>query len=247
MLVIRSLWMKRIALVTTMLLVTGLAQATPLLNGSFELTNATVTSQFPNVSISNWTNGGTNGDAIVLPSWFSAGFLFPGVTFDGPVTASSPDGGNFVFSDGNFMNSAITQNIIGLTPSATYALTFYQALAQDKEIFTVPGSVTGYWNVSLGASSLRSPVMFANGSISGPGSAVWSPWKQQTMLFTATSATQLLSFLSVGTGDPPLVLLDGVKLTKVPEPTTLWLVCGAGLALGRFYRQTRWKQLTGHA
>ena len=49
------------------------------------------------------------------------------------MTQTSPDGGNFVFSDGDFMNSAITQTLTGLTPNTTYQLNFWQALAQDKE------------------------------------------------------------------------------------------------------------------
>lgn len=237
--------MKRIAIATTLLLATGLAQAIPVLNGSFELTTATITSNFPSVTVNNWSNGGTNGDAIVLPSWFSTNTLFPGVGFDGPVTQSSPDGGNFVFSDGNFHNSPITQTLNGLTPNAIYRLTFWQALAQDLEPnITVPGIVTGNWQVTLGV-TLNSTLMRANGTNAGPGSATWSPWALQTMLFTPSNASQILSFLSFGTGDPPLVLLDGVSLTQVPEPSAFWLLSSAGLALGGLYRRTRWQQLTG--
>ena len=48
---------------------------------------------------------------------------------------SSPDGGNFILSDGNFMNSPINQTITGLNPGNTYLLTFYQALIQDVQPF----------------------------------------------------------------------------------------------------------------
>lgn len=245
--------MKRIALATALLLAGGLAQANLVQNGSFELTNATTTSAIiGGIVVNNWSHttpfSPITGEAIVLPSWFTNGFLFPNVTFDGPVTQSSPDGGNFIFSDGDFVNSPITQTLTGLTPSATYELTFLQALAQDKEPnVTIPGFVTGYWQVSLGSGTLNSATMFANGSISGPGSAIWSPWKQETMLFTALNATEVLSFLSVGTGAPPLVLLDGVSLTEVPVPGAFWLFSSAGLALGGLYRRTRWQELTARS
>ena len=90
-------------------------------------------------------------------------------------------------------------------------------------------------------------MMNANGSIAGPGSAVWSPWKLETMLFTPQNATEVLSFLSVGTGDPPLVLLDGVSLTPVPAPGALGMLSSACLALGGVYRRTRWRKLNGQA
>ena len=244
--------MKRIALATALSLVGGLAQANLVQNGSFELTNATTTSAINGgIVVNNWSHTpafpNLTGEAIVLPSWFTNGYLtVPTVTFDGPVTQSSPDGGNFIFSDGDFMNTAITQTITGLTPNATYQLTFLQALAQDKEPnVTIPGFVTGYWQATLGSSTLNSTLMKANGSIAGPGSAVWSPWALETMVFTPQNATEVLSFLSVGTGDPPLVLIDGVSLTEVPVPGAFWLFSSAGLALGGLYRRTRWQQLTG--
>jgi len=244
--------MKQIMTTALLVLGCGVAEANLVQNGSFELTTATTTSQFiaSGVVVNNWTNGGSAGEAIVLPSWFTNGYLtVPTVTFDGPVTQSSPDGGNFVFSDGDFMNTPITQTVTGLIPTQAYQVTFWQALAQDKEPnVTTPGNVSGYWRVSLGSSILNSPMMFANGSISGPGSAVWSPWKQQTMVFTAQNASEVLSFFSVGTGDPPLVLLDGITLNladsgTVPTPGSLGLLASACVGLGAFYRRTRWRQL----
>jgi hypothetical protein len=228
---------------------TSLAQANLVLNGSFEQTSATTTSQFLSVTVNNWANSNTAGEAIVLPSWFTNGCLFSApcnansVTFAAPVTQTSPDGGNFVFSDGNFMNSAIKQTLTGLTPSTTYQLSFWQALSQDKELnITIPGPVTGYWQVTLGSSTLNSQLMQADGS-----TQTWSPWKQETMFFTAQNATEVLSFLSVGTGDPPLVLLDGVSMVAVPAPGAFALMSSAVALLGGIYRRTRWRQLTGKA
>ena len=195
-------------------------------NGSFEISTSSTTTQFLSAGVSNWTNSDI-GEALVFPSWFTNGYLFPGVGFAGPVPQFSPDGGNFVFSDGDYHNSAIQQTIGGLTPGNTYNLSFYQGLAQDTEAnVTVPGPVSGRWQVSLGASTQFSPMMFGNGTTN-----TISPWAQQTMSFTATSATEVLSFLSIGTGDPPLVLLDGIHLdASAPEPASIWL-SGIGAAL----------------
>ncbi|MGH6911978.1 MAG: PEPxxWA-CTERM sorting domain-containing protein, partial [Phenylobacterium sp.] len=59
--------------------------------------------------------------------------------------------------------------------------------------------------------------------------------------FTATSNSQLLTFLSVGTpsGLPPIALLDGVSLTMVPEPST-WAMMLLGFGgIGAMIRRRR--------
>ncbi len=224
------------------LMATGLlavsANANIVLNGSFENTNVLTTSSFLG-NVIDWSNSNI-GEAIVFPSWYSSGIIFPpNVGVAGPLPQFSPDGGNFVFSDGNFMNSAITQTLTGLTPGASYELSFYQALVQDVELFvTIPGPVTGFWQVSLGSNVLNSALMKGDGS-----TLTISPWAQQTMVFTAQNATEVLSFLSVGTGDPPLVLLDGVDMRELPEPGTLGLLALSALAFGAVYRRTRWQRI----
>ena len=55
------------------------------------------------------------------------------------------------------------------------------------------------------------------------------PWSLETMTFQATSASQVLTFLAMGTpaGEPPIDLLDGMSLSA-PEPGTIVLL-GSGL------------------
>ena len=96
------------------------------------------------------------------------------------------------------------------------------------------GATTEKWQVSFGSNTQNSTLMnnLSHGSVG---------WNQQSLTFTAQSATDVLSFVAVGTpnGVPPFVLLDGVTVSATPEPATFALI-GLGLIglpmLGRFRR-----------
>lgn len=207
------------------------AHANLVANGSFETVTASNTDYFYLAGVSNWSNSDI-GETLVTPSF--TGILFPGVGLAGAFPANSPDGGNFVLSDGDYHNSPIVQTINGLTPGNQYKLSFYQALAQDTEIFTTPGPVRGQWQVNFGGDVQMSALMSGNGA-----TLTFSPWATQSMSFTAHTATQVLSFLSVGAGDPPMVGLDGVNIAAVPEPDAVWLLGIGGLLLGWRLRARR--------
>ena len=91
-----------------------------------------------------------------------------------------------------------------------------------------------------GGTAPSSASMSANGAGPNP---TWSPWAVQSMAFTATSSTQILRFYAIGTGLPPYLMLDGVRLEQIPEPSTLALVFASMLGSIAVYRNTRWKQL----
>jgi hypothetical protein len=175
-------------------------------NGSFEISTATTTTQFQSAGVADWTNSNT-GEALVFPSWYTNGYLFPNVGLAGNFPQTSPDGGNFVFSDSDFMTSPIQQTVNGLTVGDIYTLSFYDALDQDTQ-------------------AQNTSTMSANGAL-----GTFTNWSLQTMSFKATSVSQVLSFFAVGVGDPPLAMLDGVSLedTTAPEPAAIALVAG-GLA-----------------
>lgn len=208
------------------------ASANMVANGSFENVTTSSTNYFYLSGVANWSNSDI-GETLVTPSWWYTNTLFPNVGLAGPFPQTSPDGGNFVLSDADYHNSPIVQTISGFTPGNQYQLTFYQALAQDTEPnITTPGPVTANWHVTLGGDTQLTPMMYADGS-----TLSFSPWKLQTMTFTAHFATQTLSFMSMGTGDPPMAGLDGVSIIAVPEPGTVWLLSAGGLLLG-----WKWKQ-----
>lgn len=135
---------------------------------------------------------------------------------------ASPNGGNFFGGDGDSTIAApISQLVTGLTVGEQYTLSFYQAAVQQMGF---DGATTERWRVSFGGDTQLSTLM--NNDNHGK-----VDWNQQTMTFTASATSQVLSFLAVGTpnGLPPFVLLDGVSMVSaVPEPVSLSLFA-AGL------------------
>ena len=140
----------------------------------------------------------------------------------GPVP-SSPGGGSFVALDGEQaagVQGGISQTISGLTAGDMYSLSFDWGAGQVQ---SRTGMTTEQFQVSLGSQSFLTPV------VTNP-SGGFTGWMSKTFTFTATSGSELLSFLSIGTpsGLPPIATLDDVSLTQVPEPVSIALL-GAGL------------------
>ncbi|MBC7505265.1 MAG: PEPxxWA-CTERM sorting domain-containing protein [Sandarakinorhabdus sp.] len=200
-------------------LASGAQAANLVVNGSFDA-NATATKIGFNGNVTGWSGGG--GLTFLSPPG-SADDGAQYLAIYGPIAATSPDGGNFILADGdpNYAG-AFSQTIGGLTLGKDYVVKFYQAAGQQLG-FT--GPTTERWSVSFGAETQLSTMY------SLPQAAV-GPWMAQTMTFKATSASQVLTFLAVGTpnGAPPISLLDGVSLSAVPEAST-WamLITGFGL------------------
>jgi MYXO-CTERM domain-containing protein len=227
------------------------ARANLVQNGGFEdLTGAP--NQFIGYGVSElvgWSYGAApHPNAAVYT--FAGANSFPGAHQTGPGFfplygpgtgynngfSASPAGGNFLASDGEpLFQGAINQTITGLTPGDTYVLHFVWAGNQFLDSTSQPyhGNLTIDWQVSLGAETLTTPVVtYVAHDFTG--------WMTQTFAYTATSSSELLSFLAQGgpNGLPPTALLDGVSLTA-PEPAS-WSVMIMGLVgLGALVRRHR--------
>ncbi len=201
-------------------------------NGSFENTvgYGSTGSIVTNTSLPGWqisgcqaqcTNGPNNVYAFLLePNYTTAGTYVPEYnalfTFNGGGPGVSADGGNAYSANSNFQVGTLSQTISGLNVGDTYQLSFYQAAA---EISGQSDTTASSWQVSLGSQTQNSASMVTqNGS--------YSNWVQDTLDFTATSTSEVLSFLATTNSYPPFLLLDGVSLTQVPvpEPASIALV-----------------------
>ncbi len=214
-------------------------------NGGFESTLVNASSQFgdayPSQQVTNWSTAGYNwvyrsGEADTV----GGNGVFGNVSLWGPgngtangLTASSPNGGNFLASDPSFETDAIRQTINGLTVGKTYQLSFYWAGAQQ---FGFDGETTEGWDVSLGAET------HSTGEVSNANHG-FTGWTLANMTFTATDASETLSFLAKGGPSgtqPPFALLDGVSLKGgAPEPA-VWsmIIMGFG-GIGAMVRRRR--------
>jgi hypothetical protein len=208
------------------------ARAAPLVvNGGFEATSLSASYEMTMSNVTGWSTTGYNflyfpGTATTTGAHapqFDQQIKLWGTNASGVsngLPASSPDGGNFIAADGAYGTAPITQTINGLSPGARYKVSFYWAGAQQTGY---TGATTEQWKVSLGNATQSTAV------VSNP-SRGFSGWLSQSFTYTATSASEVLSFLAVGTpsGQPPFSLLDGVSVTAVPEPAS-WIMLLMGL------------------
>ncbi len=208
------------------------AQASLVFNGSFEETTSGAGQMDYNTNATDWATTGYNfifssGSADttgVTGQYGNLQLWGPGNGSANGLPASSPDGGNYIGADGAFDAGAITQTITGLAVGDEYTVGFWWAAAQQ---YTFSGATTELWQVSLGSQE-QSTTVWDNPSHG------FSGWMYQTFNYTASSTSEVLSFLAVGTptspSEPPFVLLDGVSLEASPEPGTFVLMLG-GLGL----------------
>ena len=217
------------------------AQAANLVvNGGFEATTNGKGQLGFNTNATGWTNvngytflytpgtvdsSGANGESGNVSMWG---------TNNGGLNAipNGPTGGNFIAFDGGYKVTPLQQTIIGLVVGQKYDLGFDWGAAQQ---FGYTGATTDQWQVSLG-NETHSTAIIANASHG------FSGWVHQNFTFTATGASEVLSFLAIGTpnGVPPFALLDGVTLAAaVPEPSTWALMLGGVAVIGFIARRRR--------
>ena len=225
--------MKYLTLACVSALSCSAANATEFVhNGGFEnVTGITRSSEFGashiGQAVDDWTSANSNAFNLVF---FSANENVDADTRFSEhgqylwSSPASPTGGKFVALDGDVnARGALTQMINGLTIGRTYTLSFDWAAGQYADR---SGATTEKLQVQLGSDS------FTTTTLNTPNHGFLG-WYSVTHTFTASSTSELLSFLSIGTpsGMPPVALLDSVSLQgPVPEPAS-WAMFIAGFGL----------------
>lgn len=220
----------------TQLIQNGNFTLTPLSAGGFICQNGSGVGSTCTSNLTDWTaTCSINGCAGTSTP---GSLLFAGPTdvvvtaFNGgnglyPTIVDPPTGGNILAVDGDSQyNQTISQTITGLTKGDHYQLTFYQGAAQQSGL---SGATTEQWEVTFGSSGTQYSTLMNNASKGVVG------WNLVTMNFTATAASEVLSFLSLGTpgGEPPVVLLADVSMFDIPEPGSFALLGLGGLLMLR--------------
>jgi hypothetical protein len=238
--------LKSVVAAAIALTVANVSHATNLVqNGGFEQTTLNgsygIGSLYSANNATGWTTSGYNfvyqsgtADSTGADGEYGNMKLWgPANGANNGLTASSPSGGNFLAADGAYQTEAISQLISGLTIGQQYKVSFDWAGAQQ---YGYNGETTENWTVSLGNQSFTTATVDnANHGFTG--------WQSASYIFTATNATETLSFLAHGTpnGEPPFSLLDGVSMAAVPEPAS-WamMIVGFGAVGGamRFRKRT---------
>ena len=129
----------------------------------------------------------------------------------GPLGANDPN--NFLIADGDYHKTAIYQTINNLIVGDHYTVDFDWGAGQWSKN---TGATTEQWQVALGNSIGYTSIFSLN-------SKSFSGWMPASITFTATSTSEALSFLALGTpaGMPPMLLLDDVQMYDTPEPAAL--------------------------
>ncbi len=183
---------------------------------------------------------GVPGISTTPPNW-TASTESPDLTSPGGITDSgfiyansapaSPNGGTFVIVEASTAAvEGFSQTITGLTPGASYKITFFQsqvALTTTGAPLTALFTDPSQWSVSFSGTTILSPLE----SFTGLGTQTWTPVSLAG--FTAGSDSEVLEFTSVlPVGSTQAYLgIDGIEVQQIPDPSSLALLAFTSLGL----------------
>jgi hypothetical protein len=207
-----------------------------------DITNWTIGSNGPNTFVSYFNNSNATGATgpgpyLPLPTSYNDVSTVPGDVLAPGASQTDADGGYFVALDGDNSGTQVymQQTINGLTTGDKYDLSFLWGGIQLGGGYSSP--TTESLQVSLGAETHSTAVV-------SECSQCFSGWFSEQIQFTATGPSEVLQFLSVGNGVPPMALIDGVSLTGagaggVPEPATWAMMLLGVVGLGAVAHRRR--------
>lgn len=215
---------------------TGSSQS--VANSSFEDNNYTSTGS----SITNdpgiidaWTVSST-GQAIISTTASGTGLVPP---------QTAVNGENF-FSIANIdagpNTITLSQTISGLVVGQQYQISFYDSIAVYCDDESLASSS---WKVSLGSESFQKSSSLAGTPESALEDGQWNyniyPWQHSVFTYTAQSASELMSFVGIASGDPIQIYLDNIVISEVPEPSSIAIAAVVVIlaVAGRFYPRRR--------
>jgi hypothetical protein len=226
-----------------------------LTNGNFDTPpgGSTVSTQFGSdgyAAMPGWTVSAVNGSTPFDLWWVAATASSASARTQygnsGQELVSSfpgADGANpyFVSLDGDSNSSGtLAQTVAGLTIGDHYQLSFDWAATQMTTASHNPYTIGVAFN--LGGAALTGITGAPTTSVYSGAYGSSSAWSTVTFDFTASSASEILSFLAYGTpvGGPPVALLDNVSLEDIPEPSGIAAVgIAAMLGVVTWRRRTR--------
>jgi hypothetical protein len=205
----------------------GSAHATQLVvNGNFTGLSNGVGQFDQHTTVTGWSGNGGYNYVFTNANQPSPGY-YGGLTLwdqanggaNGWNGKTESGAGNFAALDGDFETAAISQNITGLTSGKTYNLTFNYAFGQQQGF---SGATVQSLAANIGGTSWDSgDFNVANHGFTG--------WQSADVRFTASSTSEVLSFLATGNLPvPPFALVSTVSVA-VPELST-WALMLAGFA-----------------
>jgi hypothetical protein len=163
---------------------------------------------------------------------------------------------NYLEIDGDpTWGAPVSTEMTGLTPGDAYTLTFYQASNEEDGskkayvdqwlVYAIPNATQGvYMCPESYCTTMANPdpndLIYTSDGMNNAG-GVSTPWVQETTYFTATSATEVLEFVTEATGSagfaPPLLDLALVTTTQGTPEAGTWVLTLAGL--GAVFAATR--------
>ena len=233
---------KRVAIFVSFISMSCVAQASLIVNGSFEQVifedGSQSHGQVKNTNLADFQHKNKGWDIFeVIPGWFTS--VGNGIEIQKNIVTRSQDGNQHVELDSHRRggsNSMMTQTLTSLIIGDEYQLEYYYKPRTNNQN---DNGINVYWFETGTSFSNSIPAIYTS-----DGTRRQQPnWQLQSMSFTAQATSMDLSFAATGSQNTLGGLIDNVSLvnvTQVPEPSTLIMfLLPIGLMVARSKSQAK--------